>query len=372
MNILLLTEGKLIEDEIILSRLPNNSRIERANLSRNVFTTNFLKYDLIIISFVPSFDTPHFKLIESLLRLKKILISMNMDQNNFYFDYAFRGNSYKFLCKIGLKLFVINKNFEGFLESLNLGSSILKNDNFDSGCGGADVAYSSNNLIFVFDLRWATATDEFVRYKRRVGYSDTVMRSAKKYSLLYMEGVVSSYKEIMNKFQFKRAYICFEYFGEFEEIKDMCRVLFLDNIEIIDARRLSELLLTDSIVLTNWDVIELSKYRDYLNIFLINFCFQNAFNYFSKIPTGQGGEVSITGNKFELRAVESKSVVLDIEGLYSDCRNFEQGHLFKPCISIESIAVAYYAASSFLILIATQLRFSLYAFKTMMKSILLK
>ncbi len=372
MKILLLTEGRLIEDDVILSRIPNNYKLDRSVLSKNICTTNFFKYDLIIISFVPSFATPHFKLIELLLRLKKNVVSMNMEQNNFHFDYAFRGNSYKFLCSLGLKLFVVEEKFEDFLIKLNISNSILKNGEFHSSADRESMAYQSNKLIFIFDLRWATATDEYMAYKKRVGYCDQVIRSAKDYSLSYMERIISTHEEIIKTFQFERAYIYFEHLGAFEEIKEKYRVLLSGDIEMVNAQRLSELLLEDSVILTNWHSIELSNSRGGLKIFRINFEFQSAIDYFSRIPHGRSSEEggpNIVGQKFELLAVRSKPALLDIESIYCGRRNLDAGVLFKSWMSVGFIAGAYHYAKNCLILIAIQLRFFPYTIKTMVKDI---
>ena len=372
MNIILLTEGNVIEDEIILSRVPNKYKLDRSILSKNVPTTNFFKYDLIIISFVPSFGTPHFRLIESVLRLKKNVVSMNMDQNKFHFDYAFRSNSFECLCKLGLKLFAINDNFEEFLAKLRLSHAQLEIDDFYPGDEVNNETCSSNNLIFVVDMKWLSASDEYIRYKRSVGYSDSAIRGAINYSSRYMESIVANHEEIIKKLQFKKAYIHIDSLYSFKEIEEKYRGKLLSNIEIVDAHRFLELLLEGSTVLTNWHGIELINYRENIKNFRINFYYQKSINIFNQVLSDHSGNEkfsNIPDDKFELVRVKSNPVVIDIEAVYYGGENFEEDILSNPGTSIGSTIDIYYLVRNCIFLIVTQLRFLPYTFKTMLKNI---
>lgn len=375
MKILLLTEGNLIEDKIILSRIPSKYKLDRSILSKNVSITNFFKYDLIIISFVPSLGTPHFKLIESVLRLNKVVVSMNVDQNNFHFDYAFRSNSFECLCKLGLKLFAIDENFERFLAKLNLSRDQLRMDNFNSIEEENDKSCLSNNLIFIFDLRWTAASDKYIRYKRGVGYSDSAIRGAINYSSSYMGSFIANYEKILNKFQFKRACIYIDSLISFEEIKVNFRGKFLGDIEIVDAQMLLKLLEEDSVILTNWHSIGLIKSRESLKVYRINFLYQNSVNYFKQVPPDQcAGEklLNITDEKFELIRIKSNLMVINIEAICSGCKNSEISILGKPGAYIGSAVNAFGLVRNSVILIVIQLRFLLYNFKSLIINIQLR
>ncbi len=377
MKIILLTEGNLLEDRVIISRIPNKYKLDRSILSKNVSFTNFFKYDLLIISFVPSFGTPHFKLVESMLRLKKIVVSMNMDQNNFHFDYACRSNSYEYLCKLGLKLFAIDKNFDEFLAKLKLSSKKLKLENGHSNNDGNGDILLCDNVIFIFDLRWATATEKYIIYKKNVGYSDSVIGNAINYSLTYIENIVTNHEEIIKKFKFKRAYIYIESLSSFEKIQGMYNHRFLSSIEIVNTPRLLELLLQDSIVLTNWHSIELINSQEGIKIYRIYFHDQTHINFFSQILPVHASEErfsNITDDRFELLPIKLKPVFIDLEAVYSRsrCKNLGGGIFLKSGLSFRSAIEVYYFALNCIILIAYQMRFLPYILKTIMKNILFK
>lgn len=370
MNILLLTEGNLIEDKIILSRIKSEFKVDKSILSKNVWITNFFKYDLIIISFVPSFGTPHFRLIESLLKLNKIVISMNMDQNNFYFDYFTRSKSFENLCKLGLKLFVIDENFDKFISKLNLYQSKLKINNFISNDNKqSNDSRVSDNLVFIFDFRWPTASNNYLIYKNKVGYTEAVLRSALKYSTSYMECVSFTHDEVIEYFHFKNLYIYIDSFATSEEIKIRFDGLFEKNAEIIDAKRIIELIEENSIILTNWHCIELIKYKENLKIFRLKFNYQKDINYFKEIPLTQYVDAKFldTLDKFEIDRIKSNMAIFDISKINYRSNKSKIIGVDRPITYLSLIIDAIIFIFSSTNLLVVQLRFATYNLKNIIK-----
>ncbi len=363
----------MVEDKIILSRIPSQLQTDKSVLSKNVSITNFFKYDLIIISFVPSFGTPHFKLIELLLKLNKFVISINTDQNNLYFDYYSRSKSYEILCKLGLKLFILDKNFNHFILKLNLlqGKLKINNFNFINHKQGED-AKISDNLVFVFDFKWSTASDNYYNYKKRVGYDDAVLKSAFKYSTSYTEYLASLEEEIVENFQFKKIYIYVDSLVTPDEIKKRFDGRLIKNAEIIDGQKLIELIEENSIIVTNWHCIELIKHRENIKIFRLKFNYQEDFDFTKKIQPAHNFEeknLSKLTFKFEVFPIKSNPAVIDISGVHPISNKFKSIRYDNPWTytSLIFYVVSFIVHSINLLLV--QLRFFPYNLKNIIKNL---
>lgn len=373
MNILLITEDSLIEEMIISSRLFSKYKIDKAVLSINVSVINLFKYDIIIISFVPSYGTPYFGLIKSLLRLNKKIVSINLDQNKFSFDYKCRIKSYRILCKLGLMLFSLDDNFNNFLKSIEFQGVETKkiSDDFRT-----DLSYirssADKKMVFVFDLRWITASREYIKYKRSVGYSDHEMESVIKFSSEYFECFLMHNKSIMRYFNCDKAFLYIDGLASLTKIEQKYYKDLPESIEQVDVSHLLKLFSEDTVILTNWHTIELVFPNKNLEIYRIDFLLNN--NLYSSdgkhhLHLFVDEKVCKIKKNFDILHVEYESTLINIDVIYSDQMPLNEKVVAKYSNILTSMVDFF---SSFLftaMLIGYQLRFLIYNAKVMLRNI---
>jgi hypothetical protein len=362
MKFLILSEGDSIEEEIISSSIGAEINCDTRILSQDAAFINYLQYDCILITFVPSYLTAHYSLLESLLRLRKTIVSYNLDQNKFYFDYFSRKQSYMNLCKMGLRLVATDECFVRFLASINCEASIVGSRSRSRHSSPASIFNS--NLLIVLEFRWGTASQEYIDYKLSFGYSNDDIIEASEYCSTYFEKFKLHFKEIIKHFKCRKVYIHIDSFDAESQFYSLIGEEPNEDVEIIwvNMRDIPGIVTIGANVLTNWhsSLFSGNVFNGYM--FILSVLPVPAI----KTPAFISGEnmnigfSEVDSGDFILKRVELNSTKVDVVRL---CFEGFRGTLYNSPKANKSVLTPIYY-SSFANLIRSQMRFLPYNIKS--------
>jgi hypothetical protein len=255
MSVLCLHEGGAFERSVLGQICANEALVDFHDISLDAAFIKYHRYELIVITFVPSFGTPYFEVISNSLKLGVAVISLNLDQDTFFFDYHSRVGSFKYLTRLGLQSCVHAEKFKEFLiGSCCHWNAILPVRPVRARSGLLFTGDRAPSVFFVIDLRWLSAPESFFQYKKKAGYPVERLGEVKKYS----ESFAKLFFEELSQFALQAGgAVIYLYVDCFGDVDLFLRKYLADSrvVGLIRIVRVSDIVDTAmrcSVVVSNW------------------------------------------------------------------------------------------------------------------------
>ena len=256
--------------EHLVNKCKSEFYVEIRSIPYDLYTINFIKYDVILIPFVPSSPSPFASLVKELLSANKIVISLNWEQYLSPIAASYRRNAFQQFNSTELLVCSWSNQFSDYLlESGFSNGNILKVQNYNSMLLKRKVLLSKestkleNIIFFPMNYAWAFADKNFIKYRVKTGYSEVIADEFVEYSKKCLTSFIKNlgeFSKLNPDFKIvvkEHPGVSQEWYESFLKTQD---VKIPENVKFIYEGEVSEFLLKSRVVISSWSTTVLDRF----------------------------------------------------------------------------------------------------------------